>query len=357
MKVVLLNPAIPTSAMNFGFAMDLVGCAFSHIPLPLATLAALTPAGVDVAIVDECVEPVDLDLAADIVAMTGIYSQRERLFELADAFRGRGRCVVIGGPIATDLEDACRAHADVIFQGEAEYTWPAFIREFQAGAHQPVYRQEGYVDMADSPVPRFDLLKADRYTAGCVQVTRGCPYRCEFCDVPTKQGRVPRSKSVPQVLAEVEQLVALGFDSVFFVDDMFIGNLPLAKELLKALAELIKRLPVPVYFYTQVTLNVARHEDLLELFYKAGFRRFFIGIETHDQAKLQAMGKSQNTELGIMEAIRRIQSYNITVWAGLIVGLDGDDADTTRRMVEFGQDSAISPTLLGLLQALPGAPR
>lgn len=188
MRVCFLNPRIPAAPMNFQFAMDLVDCAFSHIPLPLCTLAALTPAGIDVFLVDETVEEVDLTLDAYVIAMTGIYCQRERLFELADAFRARGKTVVIGGPIAHDLTDACRAHADVVFLGEAEYTWPRFCADYRAGRFEREYRQEGFVDMEDSPVPRFDLLKASRYSSGCIQATRGCPFRCEFCDVPDKHG-------------------------------------------------------------------------------------------------------------------------------------------------------------------------
>lgn len=342
--------------MNFAHAMDLVGCRFSHIPLPLVTLAALTPADVSVSIVDENVEPVDLDLDADVIAMTGIYCQRARLFELADAFRARGRRVAIGGPIAADLPDDCRAHADTVFFGEAEYTWPRFVGDLQRGEPLAEYRQDGYIDMADSPVPRFELLKVERYSSACVQATRGCPYRCEFCDVPSKHGARPRSKPIAQVLVEVERLVSLGFDSIFFVDDHFAGNRKYARDLLIALAERVPHLPGPVYFYTQVTLNIARDTELLELFHAASFRRFFIGVESHDPAKLRAMTKPQNLEMDPREAIETIQRHNITVWAGIILGLDGDDQAALDAQFRFIMDTSITPTLIGLLQAMPGAP-
>lgn len=342
--------------MNFQFAMDLVNCSFSHIPLQLCTLAALTPAEVGVCIVDENVEPVDLELEADVVAMTGIFSQRERLFQLADHFRARGKTVAIGGPITQDCRDECREHADVLFIGEAEYTWPRFCAEFAAGAHGSEYEQSEFVDMNDSPVPRFDLLKAERYSSGCVQATRGCPYRCEFCDVPTKHGARPRSKPVERVIQEVEALAALGFDSVFFVDDHFAGNRKYARSLLQALAKLLERLPTQMYFYTQVTLNIAKDEEFLQLMNAANFRRVFVGIETYDVEKLRAMDKTQNTEMDIDEAIRRLQSYNLTVWAGIILGLDGDDRDTFEAQYQFIMRTGIMPTLIGLLQAMPGAP-
>jgi len=356
MKVCLLNPRIPPAPMNFQFAMDLVDCDFSHIPLQLCTVAALTPRDVEVFIVDENVEPVDLELDADVIAMTGIFSQRDRLFQLADQFRRRGKTVVIGGPITSDCPDDCREHADVLFVGEAEYTWPRFCAEFAAGENAAQYEQRAFVDMRDSPIPRFDLLKASRYSSGCVQATRGCPYSCEFCDVPQKHGNRPRSKPVERVLQEVEQLAALGFDSVFFVDDHFAGNRKYARALLTELAALVQRLRPQVYFYTQTTLNVARDEELLRLLHAASFRRVFIGIETPDLTKLRAMDKTQNTEMDMREAIARFQSYNITVWAGIILGLDGDDESTFDEQYRFIMETGITPTLIGLLQAMPGAP-
>jgi radical SAM superfamily enzyme YgiQ (UPF0313 family) len=174
--------------------------------------------------------------------------------------------------------------------------------------------------------------------------------------VPEKQGARPRSKPIAQVLEEVEQLVALGFDSIFFVDDHFVGNRKYARALLQELAALVPRLPLQVYFYTQTTLNIARDEELLALFHAANFRRFFVGIETSDVAQLVAMDKSQNTELDIREAIARIQSYNITVWAGIILGLDDDNEATFDAQYRFIAETGITPTLIGLLQAMPGAP-
>jgi radical SAM superfamily enzyme YgiQ (UPF0313 family) len=356
MKILLIAPLIEPAPMNFRFAMDLVGRSFSHLPLNLATLAALTPRDVEVSIVDENVEPVDLDAEADVVALTGIYMQRRRLFELAESFRKRGRIVAIGGSIATDLEEECRARADAVFVGEAEYTWPRFVRDARAGAVSPVYRQSELVDMNDSPIPRLDLLKNERYAGGCVQATRGCPYRCEYCDVPSKDGGRPRSKPVAQVLEEIRQHVRFGYNSIFFVDDHFAGNRDYVRGLLKAIIELLPTLPGPMQFYTQVTLNVARDPELLELFHAAGFRRFFIGIETPSRESLRSINKNHNIEMDMAEAISVIQSHNITIWAGILLGLDTDDEGSFGRQIRFIEETAITPTLIGLLQVVPGAP-
>lgn len=189
-----------------------------------------------------------------------------------------------------------------------------------------------------------------------MQATRGCPYRCEYCDVPTKMGTRPRVKPIAQVVEEVRRQAALGFDSIFFVDDMFIANRRYARRLLEALADLQRTLPAPIVFYTQVTLNVARDEELLGWFRRAGFRRFFCGVETSRPWALRSLDKPQNLELDVDEAIRRIQAHNITVWSGLIVGLDDDDERTIAEQARFVERTAIMPTLVGLLQATPGAP-
>ncbi len=359
MNVILVNPRIPPAAMNFQLAMKLVDARFAHIPLGLATLAALTPSEHHVRIVDECVEDVDVDglaAEADLIALTGIYCQDERLFQLADAFRERGVRVAIGGPIAEDRDEVVLRHCDHLFIGEAEEIWPPFFEDLTAGEPKRVYRQQRLADMSKSPMPRYDLLQVDRYSSACVQATRGCPYRCEFCDVPTKLGQRPRSKTVQQVVSEVRVLHGLGFESIFFVDDMFIGNRRYAKDLLRALADVRRELSSSLYFYTQVTLNVARDPELLRLFKDANFTRFFVGIETSDVPQLRAMQKPQNAELDIYSAIEAIQRAGITVWAGIIVGLDEDTPATFEAQRRFIQETGIVPTLIGLLQAMPGAP-
>lgn len=342
--------------MNLQYVMDMVGRQYSNIPLPLATLAALTPDDMDVEIVDENVEDIDYGCDAEIVAFTGILCQKDRLFELAAEFKKRGRLVVIGGPIAYDLRKECENAADVLVVGEAEYTWPRFLDDYKKGAVKKVYEQKEPVNMEDSPVPRFDLLKANRYVSGGIQATRGCPYKCNFCDVPIKWGNNPRSKPIAQVLIEIEKLAQLGFQSIFFVDDHFAGNAGYAKKLLKAIADLRPRLPRPVCFYAQVSINIALDDELLGLFKKADFRRLFIGVETSNKNQLSALNKKQNTEMDIHSAIAKIHSYGIRVWAGIMFGLDGDRESAFEEEVDFISETGITPMLVGLVQAIPGTP-
>ena len=162
---------------------------------------------------------------------------KRRIFEIAEAFRRRGKLVAAGGPFATLCPEELRGRVDVLFVGEAEYTWPQFVRDYENGAWQPEYRQDEKPSMLDSPLPRFDLLKVRRYRSMAIQFARGCPYSCEFCDIIVMYGRRPRTKSVAQVLAEVEAIHALGVENIFVVDDNFIGNKKDAKALLAALGD------------------------------------------------------------------------------------------------------------------------
>lgn len=356
MKLALIYTAIEPHAMNFAYCMDIVGCEFSHIPLPLATIAALTPDDVEITIIDENIEPVPENIDADIIGFSSILCQKERTFEYARKFRAQGKTVVVGGALVDDQPDECREIMDVVFKGEAEYTWPKFIEEYRQGKHADFYEQKEWVDVKDSPIPRFDLLKTEKYSAGCVQITRGCPYRCEYCDVPTKNGGFPRSKTIENALEEIRLLSEAGYDSIFIVDDHFAGNRKFAKDLLRAIANFLPSLPIKMYFYTQVSLNVAKDEELLQLFHDASFRRLFIGIETSDSEQLTNINKKHNIEQDIMDSIRTIQSYGITVWAGILFGLDGDSEASYEKQFQFIMESGVTPVQMGLLQAMPDTP-
>lgn len=356
MRITFINPKHHPHSMNFHHCMDIVGVKYSHMPLSLPTLAALTPADCKVKIIDENVESVTYDPDSDIVALTGSVPQRKRVFELSNEFRKRGKLVALGGPITFYMLEECKANADVVFIGEAEYTWPAFIDDFKNGRHKNIYSQKEWINMEDSPIPHFHLLKSGQYASGCIQVTRGCPYRCSFCDIPIRYGGYPRSKKIEQVLGEIRMLSELGYDSVFVVDDNFAGNTAYAKALLREIAALLPSLPTRMYFYTQATLDVANDDELLELFRAASFLRLFIGIESGDKAKLRALNKRHQTDIDIHHAVEKIKSYGITIWAGIMFGLEGDDPSAFDRQLEFIKETNFIPVQVGLLQAVPETP-
>jgi radical SAM superfamily enzyme YgiQ (UPF0313 family) len=357
LKIHLINPLYPASLWDFAGCRDITGHRYAHPPLSLPTLAALTPSEHEVRLTDENVQPVDLDWKADVVGITGYHIQSERVFALADAFRARGAFVAIGGPLVEEGSlSECAEHADAVFQGEAEYTWPRFLKDLAAGRAARLYAQKDFVSMADSPPPRFDLLDLSAYSTATIETSRGCPYQCEFCEIPGRLGQRSRHKSVEQVMAEVRSLRALGADSVFFVDDHFIGDRAFTLELLRELARFLREIGYAMYFTCQFTINLARDKELLDLLRAAHFRRVFVGIETPRRESLVSARKRQNMVGDLAENIAALQAHGITVWAGIIAGFETDDVAVFEEQREFLQRAAVPVAMIGLLQAIPGTP-
>ena len=173
--------------------------------------------------------------AADIVGITGMSVQRQRMVEILTELKSRGVFTVVGGPWVSVQEDYFGDLADVIFVGEAEETWPQFLAQWQDGRHAVRYEQAEKSDMTRLPTPRFDLLKMHHYMFGSVQFSRGCPFQCEFCDIIVTFGRRPRLKTSAQIIAELEALRAQKIDIAFIVDDNLIGNKKAIKVLLRDL--------------------------------------------------------------------------------------------------------------------------
>jgi len=240
-----------------------------------------------------------------------------------------------------------------VFVDEAEYTWPQFLKDYAAGQWQPEYRQVEKPNMHDSALPRFDLLKIDRYRTMTIQFARGCPFNCEFCDIIVMYGRRPRTKTVTQVMGEVEAIHRLGLRNIFVVDDNFIGNKKEAKELLRALAGWQQAKGYPIEFMTEVTLNLAQDDELLRLMREANFTTIFVGIESPRTASLQETNKTQNLRANILDSVHRIQRAGMEVMAGMIVGFDSDDASIFDEQFRFIQEARIPVSMTGMLNAVP----
>src|SRR3954469_13385521 len=355
-KVYLIQPQFPSSYWVQEHFIKMTPYGAVYPPLGLITLAALTPAEYDVTLCDESAgEKIDYDTDAEIVGVTGYLFQREHVFAVADRLRRPGRTVVLGGPMATLVPEHCRPHCDVLFEGEAEYTWPRFLREHAAGRHADHYRQQEKIHLPDSPRPRLDVLKK-AYAQGIVQCTRGCPFTCEFCDIIVMYGRKMRFKPVAQVIREIEAWQARGAGKVFFADDNFIGNRAYAKELLRAVARWNARQRRPVGFYTQASIDMVRDEELLALLRDANFFAVFLGIETPRKASLGEAQKTQNAKLDLVRAVHTIQSYNLFISAGMIVGFDNDDPSIFEEQYEFLQEAQIPIVLVNALEAVPRTP-
>src|ERR1700731_2166988 len=283
--IVLINPRFQVSYWGLEHALPLLGkkCNIPTACLPL--LAALTPAGHCVTIVDENGEPIDYDrlARADIVGLTGMTVQRARMREILRELKTRDVFTIVGGPWVTVQEDYFEGLADAIFIGEAETTWPQFLEEWAVGRHQYRYEQSEATDMTTVPVPRYDLLKTKEYLFGSVQFSRGCPFQCEFCDIIVTFGRRPRLKTSAQVIAELEALRAEKMEIVFVVDDNLIGNKTAIKSLLSDLVDWQRKNGYPLIFFTEASLDLAEDEQLMQLMVEANFVSVFVGIESPNE--------------------------------------------------------------------------
>lgn len=357
-RLLLVNPRFPESFWSFRWALQRVlrGKRALNPPLGLATLAALCPPQWQVRIVDENVEGVPLDPRADVVGVCGMGVQLPRQRELLAWYRARGCYVVAGGSYASLCPEALAGDADTVVAGEAEYQWPQFCRDFEAGRAQPLYRESGTVDLADSPVPRFDLLRLERYANVSLQFSRGCPYHCEFCDIIVMFGRRPRTKAPEQIGRELDRLRALGVHNVFFVDDNLIGHKERAKALLRYLAGYQRRHRWRFSFGTEASINMAGDPQLLALLHAANFAWVFVGIESPDEASLRETGKTQNMRGDLLESVRRIYAAGLEIFAGFIVGFDNDTVDTFERQRRFITAAGVQVAMVGLLTALPKTP-
>ncbi len=357
MKIYLINPAMKNCFYSLSEAAEI-----THKPgfipnLALPTLAALTPDDVEVEVCDETVEPVDLDKSCDLVGITGYVSQAERMLELARLFRERGRTVAIGGPYASLSPGRVRPYADILFTGEAERTWPAFLEDFRRGEHRDAYHEAEKPDLASSPAPRIEVLKEGAYISGVIQTSRGCPFECEFCDVIVYLGRKMRHKPVEHILAEADALYERGYRSIFLSDDNFTAQRKKAKAILTALGKWnAEKGNDPVLFSTQLSVDAARDEELLTLCADAGLRVAFIGIETPNKAALQEFKKRQNMGTDLLQDLRTIQSHGLAVLAGMIVGFDHDTPDVFRDQFDFLQASCMPICAPGMLNAPEGTP-
>jgi radical SAM superfamily enzyme YgiQ (UPF0313 family) len=358
MRLLLINPRFPESWWSSKWVLSeiLAGKRAINPPLGLATLAALCPCDWVVEIVDENIEPIPLEPVADIVGVCGMGVQFPRQKELLEYYRARGHFVMAGGSYASLCPEKYDGLADAVVAGESEYIFPAFCKDFAQGAPKPLYHETGTVALTDSPTPRFDLLKLARYSYASLQFSRGCPFRCEFCDIIIMFGRKPRVKSLEQVGRELDELRRFNVRSAFFVDDNLIGNLPVAKKLLQYLRDYQEKHQYWFSFGTEASLNMAQHKDLLELFRAANFSWVFIGIESPDPSSLKETLKTQNLQEDMLTSLRRIYSYGIDVLAGFIIGFDNDTMETFEHQYRFITDAGIQSAMIGLLTALPKTP-
>ncbi|NVO01645.1 MAG: radical SAM protein [Bacteroidetes bacterium] len=363
MRILLISPGSPGEIDNkiIREIPYLLSKAFIA-PHAVATIAALTPREHEVEIHDEYVRgPINQLLIGkeyDIIGISFTSNQLLRSLEIAKACKKYcpNSTIVAGGIGVEMLIHKNKENIDVVFHGEAEETWPRFLEDFKKGEFQLVYKNITKPDMKKAPPPRWELIKDDihLYNSVSVQTTRGCPFDCSFCDVIYTYGRKPRSKTIDQVLDEINRLNDLKVHMVFIADDNFAGDKKYVKELLQRLIVLNNSFKVPISFYTQLDITIANDDELLKLLADANFTVLMIGIESINPDSLKDMNKKQNINISIPDSIKKIQSYGMVVLAHMIIGADSDTKETFKQNAAFIQENNIIFHICHPLAAPPG---
>jgi radical SAM superfamily enzyme YgiQ (UPF0313 family) len=357
MKALLLYPQFPQSFWSYNRFMEMVGLKAVLPPLGIITVASLLPKDWEIRF---CDRNVNMETEADwkwcdLVILSAMLVQKPDFQALIQKAVQLGKKVAVGGPYPTSVpQDALESGADYLILDEGELTVPLFLEALEQGKTQGIFRSTEKPDVTLSPIPRFDLLQRDAYLMMAIQFSRGCPFNCEFCDIISLYGRKSRTKEPSQSLLELQTLYDLGWrGSLFIVDDNFIGNQRNVKRFLRELIPWMKQHDYPFTFITEASVNLAEDDELLHLMSEAGFYAVFLGIETPDQDSLQLTQKQQNTRHPLVEACHKINEAGMLIYAGFILGFDGERAGAGERIQAFVEQTSIPQPMLGILQALP----
>lgn len=319
-------------------------------PLNLITLAALTPTRHEVTILDESLIDLNFNTPYDLVGISAMTALAPRAYAIADAFRQQGTRVVLGGMHPSALPEEALTHADAVVVGEAEGSWQLLLADLEEGQLQTIYRQEKRPALENMSLPRRELLDRGRYLIpDTVQTTRGCPFACSFCTVSQFFGHEFRFRPVEEVVREVSGLEG---EVVAFIDDNIVGHPGYARRLFSELA----RLPRPIKWFSQGSLNIARDEELLRLAAASGCIGLFIGFESLSPNNLQAVGKAVNRVEEYPAAIKKLHDHNIAIEGAFVFGLDEDDEGVFERTVKFAQENRLEAAQFGILTPFPGTP-
>ena len=362
-NALFVYPKFPPSYWGFKYALEFLGKKSSMPPLGLLTIAGMFPKNYALKVVDLNIEPLtDEHLQwADVTLTSTMIVQKASLYEVAERCNQAGIPIIAGGPHPTSYYDNIKAETDAtidhFLMGEVEETFEDFLTDFQSGCAKEVYREHRKPDITKTPPPRYDLININAYGSMALQFSRGCPFNCEFCDITKLFGRVPRTKSNEQMLAEFERLYKLGWTGpMFVVDDNFIGNKRDAMRLLPAVKQWQEERGFPFSLYTEASVNLVEIPEMLDAMTEAGFNMVFLGIESPNDEALLSTSKGQNTskeeDAGsyLMRAIRKIQNKGMEVTGGFIIGLDGDTEFDSH--INFIQEAGIPMAMAGLLTAL-----
>lgn len=321
---------------------------FRFPSLSLAVVAASTPPHWETDLWDEGFGPVDPSAAVDVVAITGMTAQAVRAYEIADAFRSRGKTVVMGGFHASNLPGEALEHVDAVVVGEGEVVWPKLLSDFEDGQLQKIYRAPGPVDTAAIPVAKRSIFDGKGYLlTNTVQTTRGCPYDCEFCSVTAYFGRKYRKRPVEAVLGELALMRQRG-SYAFFVDDNIVVDRTYSLRLFRGMKGL------GLKWLSHASLDLAEDPELLKAMGESGCIGLFVGFESLDEEALRAMGKKTNKVATYVASAKAFRDNGIGILGSFVLGLDGDGPDVFERILRFCEEARIEAGIFPILTPYPG---
>lgn len=347
-RLVLISPLGKKGLMGSDF--------YFRLPyLGLLKVAALTPPDWEVSIIDEKVEPLDLNLEADLVGITAMTPVVKRGYAIADHFRGRGIPVVMGGMHVSKLPDEALQHCDSVLIGEAEDLWDRLLADLVQGELKPVYRHEnGFPCLDKRPLVNWDLYRDKRYlTVRFVETTRGCPFNCEFCAVTGSFGGKFRNRCIDDIEREIQSFKPFPGrfawnNLVFFNDDNIISSKRHARELLTRI------IPYKLDWLGQTSVEMAQDDEMLKLCKESGCMGMVIGFESLSAETLKSMNKEVNKPQQYLDIVKRMHDHGIGVKGSFIFGFDTDDEGVFERTVEFADKAKLDVVYYSILTPYPG---
>lgn len=355
MNVLLVYPESPITLFSNKQTVRLAYKKAVYPPLGLLTVSSMLPSAWNKRLVDmNFAELNETDLEwADYVFISAMLIQRSSAFEVIKKAKSKDKFIIAGGRLFTyeykDFKDV-----DCFVLNEAEITIPLFLSDLEKGEIKHIYSSDEKADISKTPIPDWSLINVNDYLSLSMQVSRGCPHNCEFCDIIVFNGRVPRVKTIEQVIDELNAIYNTGFKgSIYIVDDNFFGNKTKAKQILKELTKWIEEKKYPFHFDIQATVSLADDNELIDLMKKANFTSVSLGIESPDEESLISIGKFHNTKIDLKEKVKILQRNGFEVLASFILGFDTDTPGTFDRMIKFIQDSGIVRVFVVLLIAYP----
>ncbi len=340
--------------------------------LNLPYIAAVTPPGVEVKIVDEAFEKIDFEEKVDLVGITAQTPVAPRAYQIAEEFKKRRTPVVIGGVHASMLPQEALQHVNAVIVGEAEEVWPELIEDLRRGRMKQIYTRSEFVNPSDLPLPRRDLLNEKFYfPLKLLETTRGCPHHCDFCGVSKFFGFRYRSRPISEIERELHTLFRKGpvmnpvlkrilslFSKdlpyflkrklLYIIDSNIAGDKGFCLNLLSLLKEF------DLLWYGHAPVSIAFDQKLLEGFSQSGCIAINIGFESFSTDNLKAMGKGFNQPSRYAEAVKRIHGQGIGIMGTFIVGLDDDDPGVFQRIIDFCIDSKLDWALTFIMAPYPG---